>query len=325
MRPVVTAAIVGAGPAGLLHALSLRAAGARIARVVDRDLARAEALSELVGARAGDDLGAVAAERFDVVTVASPPRLHVEHALALAGAARRLVVEKPLATTPSELEALSSIEHLVPVLQWREGRGLRAVRAAMDASCFGEHPSVSVDVTLARDAEYRRLRCGSLDWGAGALLSVGIHALDAACFALGRAPDRALSLAARAPGEQVESSGVVAVSAGGALVSLRVTFGGGASRVRLAFSGAGLTATILGSESDPTARLPRWQASSRAERARAVAFGEAIRGGTSPPLVVPFFARVVASCSDARALRELPTLADVAASHLALMDPTMLA
>lgn len=324
MTRAVTAAIVGAGPAGLLHGLALRAAGARIVRVVDRDVARAKALAEVLGGSASEDVADLVGAAFDVVTIASPPRWHVAHAVALASSARRLVVEKPVATSATELATLAELGDVVPVLQWREGRGLRAVRRAMADSLFGDSPSVAIDVALARDADYRRARCGGPEWGAGALLSVGIHALDAACFALGRLPDRALAIAPRRAGEHLESHGVVVVSAGGALISMRVTFEAGASRVSLTFAGGGLSATLLGSESDPTARMPRWASASSALKARAAAIAAATPGANAPPLVVPFFARVVASCADARARADLPSIADVAACHLALMDPATL-
>src|SRR6185503_2762321 len=91
------------------------------------------------------------------------------------------------ATTPEELTRLAAVGACVPIVQWRAGRALRAVRGAIAAGLLGPAPVVSVDLAWARDAGYFAAgRATVASWGCGALLSVGIHAVDAIVWALGK-------------------------------------------------------------------------------------------------------------------------------------------
>lgn len=98
--------VVGAGVFGGYHAAKYAAhPNARLIGVHDPDPARAAALAE----RTGCDVFATPealAEVVDAVSVASPARTHAQAARTFLGAGAHVLVEKPLAVTPVDAEAL---------------------------------------------------------------------------------------------------------------------------------------------------------------------------------------------------------------------------
>jgi predicted dehydrogenase len=314
----VDAAIVGAGGAGLFHALCLRARGVAVTHVFDADAARARNLADLCGGRAVDTIEALAASGAECVSICSPPRWHATQAELCARPGRVVFVEKPVAVAGEELSRLAAIPGCVPVVQWRAGRALRAVRDAIAAWHLGPSPTVSVDLALHRAPEYFTAdRASPARWGCGALLSVGIHALDAVCFALSRAP---IAVRAVAGGDDPERNMAVLVTfAGGALLALRITLeGGGPDEVRMAFCGNGVTATIMGGEVDPTAGAVQWKTADARRRSELERIEGRAEGHLAPPLLVPYLAEAVDALRRGLAAGEcdaLPTIASVAASH----------
>ncbi len=318
-------AIVGAGASGLLHALSLRAHGVPVTLVFDPDPARAGSLAELCGARAVTDFGEIAGSSAECVCVCSPPRWHVAQATRCARPGRVVFVEKPVAVTPGELAELSRAPGCVPIVQWRAGRAIRAVRSAVAAGLLGPAPTVSLDLALHRADDYFAAGRGTrASWGCGALLSVGIHALDAMCFALDRA---ALEVRAALGAGEVERTACVLVSfEGGAAAVVRVAFdGGGPDEVRMTFCGGGITATIVGTEVDPTAGEVRWTTNDRERRARVEAIGRAAGGQAAAPLLVPYIGDALAAVRRGLApgaCDALPSIADVVAAHAIALRAT---
>ncbi|MGH7330021.1 MAG: Gfo/Idh/MocA family oxidoreductase, partial [Polyangiaceae bacterium] len=131
------AAIVGAGPAGILHALSFRSHHVPVRVVFDPDRARSRALATICGAEVAECIADVAASDSDCISICSPPRLHVEQAVELEREGRILFVEKPVAVTKHELARLLRVPSCVGVLQWRAGRAIRVIRRAIGEGLFG--------------------------------------------------------------------------------------------------------------------------------------------------------------------------------------------
>ncbi len=103
----VRVGIVGAGLWGGNHAVALKEhAGCTIAVICDRDAARAQALAEQCGCAWTTSLDDVAASDVDAVTIATPDHLHAEPVLAMLAAGKHVLVEKPLATTVAEAQAM---------------------------------------------------------------------------------------------------------------------------------------------------------------------------------------------------------------------------
>jgi predicted dehydrogenase len=104
-------ALIGAGLFGERHAQAYsRHHAVDFVAVCDIDLKRAELIAERYGAGyATDDLSRVLADpTIAAVSVATPDHLHREVAIAAATAGKHLLVEKPLATTVEEAEAITA-------------------------------------------------------------------------------------------------------------------------------------------------------------------------------------------------------------------------
>jgi predicted dehydrogenase len=96
-------ALVGYGGAGRgIHGRLVREAGLTVTAVVVRNPERrVQAAGDWPGAALFDDLPALLAKPrlYDVVVVASPSQLHLEHARAISQAGIPFVLDKPIATT----------------------------------------------------------------------------------------------------------------------------------------------------------------------------------------------------------------------------------
>ncbi|HEX5091704.1 MAG TPA: Gfo/Idh/MocA family oxidoreductase [Burkholderiales bacterium] len=100
------AAVIGVGYLGQFHAEKLAAApGVELAAVVDADPARARAIAAKHGCAAHDDPRAVLGE-VDLVSIAVPTARHHEVTLPFLEAGVHVLVEKPIATTLAEADAL---------------------------------------------------------------------------------------------------------------------------------------------------------------------------------------------------------------------------
>ncbi|WP_394823910.1 Gfo/Idh/MocA family protein [Pendulispora albinea] len=319
------ALIVGAGAAGLLHALSFRAHGVPIAAVYDPNRRRAERLASLVGSpRVLDSSSSLAqCNNFTYVSICSPPRAHVEQAEMFADDARLVFVEKPVAIARDEMARLERLRYAVPIVQWRAGRAIRAVRRAIAEGFFGGALSVAIDLAWHRDVRYfAEGRARRDQWGCGALLSIGIHALDAVCFALDRPISDVHGALGYTPGIDVETRAALAISfRGGTIASLRIALDAGADDTRITFCGDGVTATIHGGEADPTASAVAWTARDTAREQALRALEQTTDGQPSGPLIVPFMGRAIEAYRQGLvpgASPHFPSVRDVAIAHAAI-------
>ncbi len=104
----IGAAIVGCRAVAPLHAKALaRARGARLVAVCDRDLAPARELARQYGVDALTDFDAVLArDDVQLVVIVTPDELHAPMAIQAAQAGKHVLVEKPVAMTLDELDAM---------------------------------------------------------------------------------------------------------------------------------------------------------------------------------------------------------------------------
>jgi predicted dehydrogenase len=260
---------------------------------------RARALAALCGdAIVAPTLDALADMNAEIASVCSPPSVHVDQAELLACSGRAVVIEKPVAVSLAELERLRHLPRCIPVVQWRAGRAIRAVRHAIARGELGDAPVISCDLAWGRDEAYMRARGAS--WGCGAVLSIGIHAIDALQWAMGCKVIDVQGITTRREGAWAETGAVGLVRLeGGALASLRISLDGGADKTRLTFCGRGVSASIEGGEGDPTASSVRWTVArgtgSHAHLASLETLERETDGALSPPLLVPYIGDVIAS------------------------------
>ena len=106
MKRVLRAGVAGAGVFGGHHARKYASlAGVKLAAVLDPHEERAEALAGPTGAQVFDDLDSFL-DAVDLVTVASPASSHAGIALAALQRGLHVYVEKPLADSADDADAL---------------------------------------------------------------------------------------------------------------------------------------------------------------------------------------------------------------------------
>ena len=168
---MVQAGVAGAGVFGGYHARKYASLpGVRLAAVFDHSRTRAESLAAELGAQAFDDLAAFLAA-VEVVTVATPGDSHAPIARAALEAGRHAYVEKPLATTRGDADALVALaaeKGLVLACGHQE----RVVFQAMGLMATGERPSRIEAVRMGAPSDRNR--------DVSCVLDLMIHDLDLA-------------------------------------------------------------------------------------------------------------------------------------------------
>lgn len=156
-------ALVGAGRIAVRHAELLgtkRIEGARLAAVCDVVPAKAARLAAQFGVPAyGDMHEMVRRENPDVVVVLTPSGLHAQHVIALAEHGKHLVVEKPMALTLDDADAMIAAcdarnIRLFVVKQNRFNRPVQKLRQAMEEGRFGRLILGTVRVRWCRRQSY---------------------------------------------------------------------------------------------------------------------------------------------------------------------------
>lgn len=140
--------------------------------------------------RVTTDWRALAADaEVDAVVVATPNALHAPQAIAFLEAGKHVLVEKPMAPTVAEADAMvaaarGSGAFLMVAHCWRFHPDVQALRARVEAGDLGE---------IVKTRGYgAHARWGPSGWftdpvlaGGGALLDMGVHAIDTARYLLG--------------------------------------------------------------------------------------------------------------------------------------------
>jgi predicted dehydrogenase len=188
--------LVGAGGAAELHAQAIaRVPDAEVAAVADVDRARADALARrhaipavFESAEALLDGAAV-----DAVAILSPHHLHLAAVRAAAARGKPVLVEKPLAPTVKDAEAMIQVcrHHNVVlggILQYRFTPGARRLRETVRGGALGQIFLVSVTGKFRRSADYYAVapwRGRKSEAGGGVLMTQAIHTLDLLLYAMG--------------------------------------------------------------------------------------------------------------------------------------------
>lgn len=122
---------------GRWHAHSAKQSGAQITAIIDSDLKAAERLAARFGGTSFSTLDqAIKNATFDVLHVCTPPGSHVELAKQALNANKHLIIEKPITSSTSELNALLEIAEargllLCPVHQFAFQHGVLAAKAEL--------------------------------------------------------------------------------------------------------------------------------------------------------------------------------------------------
>ena len=212
-------ALLGCGWVADMHARAAVALGHPVVGVANHRLESAERFAAEHGIeRVTTDWQAlVASPDVDVVVVCTPNALHAEQSIAALAAGKHVFCEKPMATSVADGEAMLAAaarhDRLLLVLHpWRHHDAVIAVRAAIAAGELGE---------IVRTHGYGvHADWGPGGWftdpalaGGGALVDMGIHAIDTARFLLGEPePRRVLASIGTIHGDYaVDDDGIVLI------------------------------------------------------------------------------------------------------------------
>jgi predicted dehydrogenase len=212
-------ALLGCGWVADMHARAAAECGHTVVAVANHRLESAERFaSEHVIERVTTDWRAlVSAPDVDVVIVCTPNSLHAEQSIAALAAGKHVLCEKPMATTTADGEAMLAAaalhDRLLLVLHpWRHHPAVIAVR---DAIAEGDLGRVVRTHGYGVHADW-----GPSGWftdpalaGGGALVDMGIHAIDTARFLLGDPEARrvAASIATAHGSYGVDDDGLVLI------------------------------------------------------------------------------------------------------------------
>lgn len=190
---MISAAIVGTGFAGHLHAESLLATGrAEIIAAVSRREASRVAFTDRWGGRSYDDVAQMLeAERPQVVVVALPNRFHAEVAISAAEHGAHVICEKPIAMSLQEADAMIAACRQAGV-QLLYGEELlfapkyRKVKQLIDGGSLGSIFSISHHER--HDGPHSSWFFEPTSAGGGALLDMACHGVELCRWLKGRLP-----------------------------------------------------------------------------------------------------------------------------------------
>jgi UDP-N-acetyl-2-amino-2-deoxyglucuronate dehydrogenase len=163
MTSKISFGLIGCGRIAKRHAELLgtdQIAGARLAAVCDIRPERAAAYGKQFGVPAYTSIGELLSQPgLDAVSVLTPSGMHAEHAIAVARSRRHVLVEKPMALTLTDADAMISEcdaagVGLYVVKQNRFNVPVVKAREALDAGRFGKLVLGTVRVRWCRDQSY---------------------------------------------------------------------------------------------------------------------------------------------------------------------------
>ncbi|MCL1800291.1 MAG: Gfo/Idh/MocA family oxidoreductase [Promicromonosporaceae bacterium] len=153
----------------------------------------------------------LARDDIDLVTIATPPSTHAELTIAALKAGKHVLVEKPMAPSLTECDAMiaeadRSGKSLSVVSQNRFRNDIAELKAVIESGLLGPIAAIQVD-----SAWWRGLTYYDLDWrgtweseGGGPTLNHAIHHLDLTAWLLDGAPESVAALMTNAWHENSE-------------------------------------------------------------------------------------------------------------------------
>jgi predicted dehydrogenase len=160
---MINFALVGCGRIAKRHSELLglnQIAGARLVAVCDNRISNARKIAEQFDVSSYEDMDdMMMAETIDVVVVLTPSGLHAEHVVNLSKYGKHIMVEKPMALTIDDTEAMISAcdannIKLFVIKQNRFNTPVVKLRSALEAGRFGKLTLGTVRVRWARHQNY---------------------------------------------------------------------------------------------------------------------------------------------------------------------------
>ena len=189
-------AILGAGMVAEYHLNAIQECadlGARLVRVGHYNPARYEDISERFGAPASSYEELLADPAVDAVCICTPSGHHAQQAIAAASSGKHVLVEKPMALSLADADAMIAAcrengVQLGVCLQRRAEPLFRRVHDAIHGGDLGEITLGVVTMPYFRDEPYYAQAEWRGTWamdGGGVLMNQGIHIIDLLLWFLG--------------------------------------------------------------------------------------------------------------------------------------------
>lgn len=189
-------AILGAGMIAEYHAAAVAAnaaAGARLTAVAHYDPARYAAITQQYGAPCMSEAEMLARPDVDVVCICTPSGQHAAQAIRAMQAGKHVLVEKPMATTLADADAMIAAcqENSVTLgvaFQSRTKPLFQEVARLIQAGALGELTLGLVNLPYLRPPSYYAQAEWRGTWamdGGGVLMNQGIHQIDLLAWYMG--------------------------------------------------------------------------------------------------------------------------------------------
>ena len=182
-------ALIGCGRIAVRHAELLglqQVKGASLTAVCDNDPVRAAAFGKRFNVPHYTDVHEMMRrENPDIVSVLTPSGLHAEHTIALAPYGKHIVVEKPMALTLDDADAMirACILHRIKLFVVKQNRfnvPIQKLRSAVEAGRFGKLVLGTVRVRWCRTQSYYDQDAwrGTWAYDGGVLANQASHHID---------------------------------------------------------------------------------------------------------------------------------------------------
>lgn len=227
--------IIGAGMIARYHAEAIaNTPGALLAAICREDAAKAAEAAERFGVPCETSVAALLARPdVDAVCICTPSGQHAAQAMAAAQAGKHVLVEKPLALSLADADAMIAActqanVRLGVALQRRTDPQFRSVRAAVESGELGEIVLGSISVPYLRTESYYQSAAWRGTWaldGGGALMNQGVHLVDLLLWLVGH-PVVAIEARAATLAHSIEVEDCVTATlrfANGAMASIAAT------------------------------------------------------------------------------------------------------
>ncbi len=187
--------IIGTGMIGRYHAEAIRrTAGAQLVAVCRAQGGAREEVEAVFGVPCElSDAALLARDDIDAVCICTPSGLHAAQTIAAARAGKHVLVEKPIALTLEDADAMIAACREASVLlgvalQRRTEPVFRSVRAAIEAGELGRLTLGGITIPYLRPQSYYESASWRGTWaldGGGALMNQGIHLVDMLLWFMG--------------------------------------------------------------------------------------------------------------------------------------------
>lgn len=185
--------VLGAGGIAEVHSIAIQEAGGEVAAICDAQLGKAQSLADRFGAEACGDVDTLLAiENMDSIVVAVPNCLHSSMAIRALEAGKHVLLEKPMATSVAECDAVLQAMSAAPGLV-QMGFVCRCAATTIAAMEIIESGRLG-RIYHAKATMYRRRGIPGLGrWfttksesGGGVLIDLGPHLIDLLLHLTGR-------------------------------------------------------------------------------------------------------------------------------------------